>query len=155
MMRAGNIECLEGHLDDVVGLQGGEGDVEEPEEDQEGDAADAGPEGSTELSLAEHVQVAAHHQQHDGQQGHHGVDDHAEAQCARRHHEDAALGRVVQGGDHPRQAQTEEHVHGVAAGDVADGVVGVLLLHGGSLAGERVRQRRAHRHQSDSCTQTK
>ena len=45
---------------------------------------------------------------------------------------------MVDGCNDPRNSKTEEDVDGVAAGDVADGVVRVLLVDRGHLAGEGV-----------------
>ena len=56
---------------------------------------------------------------------------------------------VVDGGHKPWKPKTQEDVDGVGAGDVADGVVGVLLADGGGFAGEGVWQRRAERDERD------
>ena len=56
---------------------------------------------------------------------------------------------MVDGGDDPRQSQSQEHVDGVAAGHVTDGVVRCLLSDGRDLAGEGVRQGRPQRHEGD------
>ncbi len=56
---------------------------------------------------------------------------------------------MVDGRNQPGKSQTEEDVDGVGSGDVADGVVGVLLAHGGGLAGERVGQRGAQGDEGD------
>ena len=57
---------------------------------------------------------------------------------ADRHDEFAAVGGPVDGGHGPGDADAEEDVDGVGAGDVAHGGVGRLVLDGGSLGGERV-----------------
>ena len=48
------------------------------------------------------------------------------------------FGSVVNGRDHPWKPEAEEHVDTVAARDVANGVVGVLLRHGRRLGGKGV-----------------
>ena len=58
---------------------------------------------------------------------------------------------MVDGGDEPGQAEAEEHVDAVGAGDVADGHVGVPLLDGGCARGEGVRQGGAQRHERNGC----
>lgn len=45
---------------------------------------------------------------------------------------------VIAGGQRPGEPDAEEHVHRIAAGHVADAGVGVFVLDGGHLAGERV-----------------
>ena len=45
---------------------------------------------------------------------------------------------MVDGCNDPRNSKTEEDVDGVASSDVADGVVGVLLVDRGHLAGKGV-----------------
>lgn len=48
------------------------------------------------------------------------------------------MGRVVDGCDGPGHPDAQENVHGVAAGDVPDGRVRVLVLRGCHLAGKGV-----------------
>lgn len=57
---------------------------------------------------------------------------------ARRDDELVAVHGVVDGGDGPGDADAQEHVHGVAAGHVAHGVVSCAVLDRGHLARERV-----------------
>lgn len=45
---------------------------------------------------------------------------------------------MVDGGNGPGNADTEEHVDGITTGDVTDTGVGVLVLNGGDLTGERI-----------------
>ena len=47
---------------------------------------------------------------------------------------------MIESRDDPWKSEPEEDVDGVWAGDVADGVVGILLIGGGRLAGEGVGQ---------------
>ena len=49
-----------------------------------------------------------------------------------------SLGGPVEGGHGPCDANTQEHVDSVGAGDVSDGVVGAVVLNGGGLGGEGV-----------------
>ena len=56
---------------------------------------------------------------------------------------------MVNGGKKPWKPEAEEDVDGVGAGDVSDGVVGVLLADGGRLAGECVGERGAERDEGD------
>ena len=45
---------------------------------------------------------------------------------------------MIEGSDDPWKPETEEYVDWVGAGHVADGVVRILLVGGGGLAGESV-----------------
>ncbi len=56
---------------------------------------------------------------------------------------------VVDGSDDPGQAQAQEDVDGVGAGDVSDRVVSIFLAHGRSFARESVRQGGAQRNESN------
>ena len=57
----------------------------------------------------------------------------------------------VDGGDEPWKPESQENVDGVGSGDVADGVVGVLLAHGRGLRGEGVGERGAQGDEGDGC----
>lgn len=54
------------------------------------------------------------------------------------HIERSPVPGVVDGGNGPGDADTEEHVDGITTGDVTDTGVGVLVLNGSDLTGERV-----------------
>ena len=56
---------------------------------------------------------------------------------------------MVDGCNDPRNSKTEEDVDGVASSDVADGVVRVLLVDRGHLAGEGVGEGGAESHEGD------
>ena len=58
-------------------------------------------------------------------------------------------GEMVTGSDDPGKTKAEEDVDGVAAGDVADRVVCVLLVHSCGLAGEGVREGGAQGNECD------
>lgn len=46
------------------------------------------------------------------------------------------MGAVVDGGDGPGQADAQEHVDRIAARDIADAIIGTLVMLGGNHAGE-------------------
>ena len=123
-------------LDVAVALERRHHDVEEPEEEEQRrrDVLDA--DGAAELA-ADGRRAADQHRD-DGDERARAEDGHREAQSARLDDEPVALGRVVYGRDRPRDADAEEHVDRVAAGDVADRRVGVLVVDRRHLARERV-----------------
>lgn len=128
----------------AVGLQRRQQDVDEPEGDEEEEGDELGCPWAPQLS-ARHAGPAAVEQHQHAHQRHDGEEGDGEGQGARVHLEGLALAVPVHGGDGPRHADAQEHVHRVAARHVADGGVGVLVLDGGHLAGERVCGRRRRR----------
>lgn len=138
------LHSLEAGLDDIVHLQSRDHDVEAPEEDKEGRRDGLEELGSSELSAD--GRVSPREQNEDGEAGLDTEDGHGEAQAAHGHDElhglasdGVGLGGPVESGHGPCDADTQEHVDSVGAGDVSDGVVGAVVLNGGGLGGEGVR----------------
>ena len=121
----------------AVGLQRSQQDVQEPDRDKEEAGDELGGPWSPQLPPG-HAGPPAVHEHHHAHQRHDGEQGDGEGQRARIHVESLALCPPVDGGDGPRHADAQEDVDGVAAGHVADGGVGVLVLDGGDLAGEGV-----------------
>ena len=65
-----------------------------------------------------------------------------ERECAWLNDELRAVDRVLNRSYCPCDADTKEHIHGVAARHVSYGRVGVLITDGGNLAGECVWNRK-------------
>lgn len=122
--------------DVAVGFQAGEEDVEEPQAQEQQAGDQARPPRAAEL--AADGRPAPEHQHAHADESENGEERDGEGQRARVHLELLPQGPPVDGGHRPRHADAQEHVDGVAAGDVADGRVGVLVLHGGYFAGKRV-----------------
>mmetsp|Transcript_72695 Transcript_72695/g.157112 ORF Transcript_72695/g.157112 Transcript_72695/m.157112 type:complete len:831 (-) Transcript_72695:130-2622(-) len=120
--------------------EGGHDDVDHPEGDQDTEADPLEQRGAAELAAADLPPGGQHH---DRDEGAAAEDSDADAQVPRLDLEDAVLALPVDGGHEPGQAQAEEDIHGVAAGDVADRGVGVGVLGRGGLGGEGVGERGA------------
>lgn len=112
-------------------------DVDEPQGDEQEEGDELGCPWSPQLS-GRHAGTPAVEQHEHAHQGHDGEEGDREGQGARVHLEWFAFAVPVNGGDGPRHANAQEHVHRVAARHVADGGVGVLVLDGGDFAGECV-----------------
>ena len=124
----------------TVGLHAGEEDVEEPQAKEEGwghEAVTSGP-----AQLAADVRPPPVQEHADGHEGEDGVERHREGQPAGGHHKLAPMPLVVDGRHRPGHADAQEDIDRVAARHVADGGVGVAVLHGGHLAGKCVCGRR-------------
>merc|ERR1719336_755547 len=137
----------------AIGLKGRENNIEEPEEEKDGGGDVLEHSVAAKLGalpvLAEDGQEPPGHDQADGDHRADDVDRHREGQSARLHLEAIGTGEMVTGSDDPGKTKAEEDVDGVAAGDVADRVVRVLLVHGRGLAGEGVREGGAQGHEGD------
>jgi len=123
-------------FDVAVALHRRHEDVEQPE-DHEQAGRHVFELGRTTQLAADGRRPAQQHR-HDADERACAEDGHGEAKRAGLHFEVVALGGVVDGGDRPRDADAEEHVDGVTAGHVADRRVGVFVVDGRHLAGERV-----------------
>ena len=122
--------------DVAVGLQAGEEDVEEPQAQEQQGGEDAGDPRAAELSADG---GPASEQQHGhADESEDGEECDGEGQRARVHLELLSFNSPVDGGHRPRHADPQEHVHGVAAGHVTNGRIGMLVLHGGDFTGKSV-----------------
>ena len=122
--------------DVAVALQWRHHDVEEPEEEEQCWGHVLEPDWTAQL--AANGRRATQQHRYDADERTDAEDCDGEAQRASLHLEVVSLGRVVDGSYRPRDTDTEEHVDGIAAGDVADRRVGVLVVNGCHLAGKRV-----------------
>lgn len=123
-------------LDVAVGLQRREHDVHEPQAEEQGGGQDLGDSGPAQL--APDGGPAPVHEHGDADEGEDGEERDGEGQSPRVHLELLALRAVVDSGDGPGHTDSQEHVDGVAPGDVSDGGVGVLVLDGCHFTGKRV-----------------
>lgn len=121
----------------AVGLQRSQQDVNQPQRHEQ--------QGREHLASPRPAQLATGHRRpppvQQGGHAHHGQggeEGDGEGQVSRVHLKRLALGAPGDGGDGPRHADSEKDVDSVGARHVADGGVGVLVLDGGDLAGERV-----------------
>lgn len=118
----------------AVSLQGGEEDVQEPEQHEEAGREQLGSPGAPQFPpdlWPAPVQQHSHiDEREDGEEGD------REGQCAGGHSELFPVGRVVNGGNGPGHTDAQEHIDGVAARDIADGGICILVLGGCHLAGE-------------------
>jgi hypothetical protein len=119
-------------LDDTVALERGQGQVEEPEAEEQARGEDTGLLRAAELATAE-LHATDHHER-DGNQCERAEERDREGQAARDHNELGAVPGVVEGGRHPGEADAQEHVDRIRAGHVADRAVGVLVVYGSHFA---------------------
>lgn len=119
----------------AVGLQGGQQDVDEPEGEEHQEGEQLGCPWAPELA-ARHAGTPAVEQHEHAHQSHDGEEGDRKGQGTWIHLEHPALSVPVNGRDGPRHADTQEHIHGVAARHVADGGVGVLVLDRGHFTGK-------------------
>lgn len=164
-----------GLSDDALDLEGGDEDIRDPEEGEEGGRRVAGGRRATQLAA---VDSAPQVQREEADEREYGKDDDAEAEAARLDDE-VGLARVcleevlhrgqvavlgcpllldrsalldggpVDGTDGPREAQAQEDVDAVGAGDVADASIGGGLGRGRGLGGEQVGHARAEGDEGD------
>lgn len=114
-----------GHV--AVCLQRGQQDVDEPQGEEEEESDELGCPWASELA-ARYARTAAVEQHHHAHQGHDGEEGDREGQGARMNLETFASGLPVNGGDGPRHPDAQEHIDRVAACDVPDGRISILVL---------------------------
>ena len=119
----------------AVVLQTAEYDVHDPQREEEGGRRH--PIVAAEFSPASRMPTPQH-QHGDGGESEDAVDRNGERQIAGQHDERRTVYGVLYGRYRPRQTDAQEHVDGVASGDVADRAVGVLVSDSGHLRGERI-----------------
>lgn len=102
--------------DVAVRLQAGEEDVEEPEAEEQQAGQEAGDPGATELPAD--GGPAPEHEHGHADESEDGEEGDGKGQRPRVHVERLPLDPPVDGGHRPRHADPQEHVDGVAAGDV-------------------------------------
>ena len=123
-------------LDDTVGLESREGQIEKPEAEEEERGENSQLERTAKLA-AHRWQTSQHHHQ-DGYECKRAEKCDGEGQASWHDNELCAIVGVVNGCRHPCQADAEENVDGVRASYVSDRTVGVLILYGSYFAGERI-----------------
>ncbi|GIX72852.1 uncharacterized protein CDAR_72401 [Caerostris darwini] len=123
-------------LDDLVGLEAGHEDVKEPEADEEYDGGQLVAHRSPQLPPDQGT--ASQHEHRAADEGAHAEHGDGEGQVARVDLELSAVGDMVQCRYGPGDADTQKHIDSIAASYIPDGGVGVLVVHGGHLAGEGV-----------------
>lgn len=120
----------------AVGDERGDDEVDDPKHCQDTEGEPLGLLGPAQL--AADGRAATQHQQHHSEEGHDAKDGDGEGQRAGVDVELVAVGVVVDGRHAPRDADAQEDVDSVGARHVADGRVGVAVVDGRHLAGERV-----------------
>lgn len=123
-------------VDVAVSLQAGEEDVEEPQTQEQQAGQEAGHLGAAELSADGGPASEEEHGHADESED--GEESDGEGQRPRVHHELLSFDSPVDGGHRPRHADPQEHVNGVATGDIANGRISMLVLDGGHFAGKGV-----------------
>lgn len=113
--------------DVTVCLQAGEGDVEEPQANEERGREDLDGFGSTQLSA--HRRAAPQHEHAHVDEGADGEERDGKGQRTRLHMESLTFDLPVDGRDGPGHADPQKDVHGVAACHVSHRSVGVLILN--------------------------
>lgn len=129
------LACLKA-FDVAVGFQAGKEDVEEPQAEEEQCGQQSGHPGTAQLSS--NGWPASEQENSHGDESKDGEQRDREGQRAGVDLELLPFKLPVDRGHRPSQADAQEHVDGVAAGDVADGGVGVLVLHGRHFASKCV-----------------
>lgn len=126
--------------DVAVGLKAGEEDVEEPQTQEQQAGQEAGPPRAAELSADGGPASEQEHSHADESED--GEERDWESQRPRFHLKFLPFDSPVDGSNWPCHADPQEHVDGVAAGDVSYRCIGVLVLHGGHFTGKGVWQNR-------------
>lgn len=116
----------------AVGLQGGEENVQEPQEHKEAGCEELGSPGPTQLTSDFWPPPIQQHPDIDESKN--GEESDGESQRARGHFELFPVGCMVDGSDGPGHANSQEDIHCVAARDVTYGRICVLVLGGGHFA---------------------
>lgn len=127
----------------AVRLQAGEQDVEEPETEEQQAGQEAGHSGAAQLPADGGPAPEEQHRHADESKD--GEESDGERQRPRVHVERLPFDLPVDGRHRPRHADPQEHVDGVAAGDVSNRRIGVLVLDGGHFAGKRICRRKRRR----------
>ncbi len=120
----------------AVGLKAGEEDVEEPQTQKEERSEHARDPRAAQLSADRRPAPEQQHRHAD--EGKNSVEGDGEGQGARIHVKVLALDGPVHGRHGPGHADAQKHIDGVAARDVSDGGVCVLILSSGDFTGECV-----------------
>ena len=120
----------------TVGLQRGEHDVQEPQAEEQAAGQDLWDPRPAQLAPDGGPAPVQEHAEAD--EGEAAEERDGERQGSRVHAELLAVDGVVDGGDGPGHADTQEHVDGVTSCHVADGGVSVLVLDGRHLTGKGV-----------------
>jgi len=128
---------LKSGIDDTVGLHGGDGDIEAPEEDK--DCRGDGLDGLGAAQLSANSRMSPGHEDEDGEAGLNTEHGHGEAQASNGDIEGQSLRLPVDGGDGPCDTDTKEDIDGIGASDVADRVVSGIILNSSGLRGEGIR----------------
>ena len=140
-------EVVAGHRDHTVGLEARHNDVEEPQANKDNSGHEtASPVDATKLTTNDN---APNNQDDEACARANEEHNDRETEGASRHEvapiRVVRVARLKHGADDPREAKTEEDVHGIRTGDIADSGVGVLLLLGSGHRGEGVGQGRTER----------
>lgn len=128
---------LEARVNDAVGLHGGDGDIEAPEEDK--DTRGNSLKGLRTSELSAHSRVSPGHEDQDGEAGLDTEHSHREAQASDGDIKGESLGLPVDGGDGPGDTNTKEDVDSVGASHITNRVIGGVVLNSGGLGGEGIR----------------
>lgn len=120
----------------AVGLQAGEEDVEEPQTQEQQAGQDPGHPRTAELSADGGPASEQKHSHADESED--GEECDGEGQWARVHPELLPFDFPVDGSHRPSHADPQEHVDSVAAGDITNGRISMLILYGGHFASEGV-----------------
>ncbi len=118
----------------MVRFQAGHDQVEEPQADEENCGRQATPKRPAQFA----AQSPAEEEDSAADEGADAEECHRVGETARVNGELLTAGPADDGGQCPGDADAQEDVHCIAAGDVADGAVGVLVILSGHLAGECV-----------------
>lgn len=134
-------------LDVAVRLQAGEEDVEKPQAEEEQGGQQSGHPGTTQLSTngwSTSEQKNSH-----GDESKDGEKCDGEGQRAGVNFKLLPLELPVDRSHRPSQADAQEHVDSVAASDVTNGGVSVLVLYGSHFASKRVWAKGKKRREQD------
>jgi len=128
---------LKSGIDDTIGLHGGDGDIEAPEEDK--DCRGDGLDGLGAAQLSANSRMSPGHEDEDGEAGLNTEHGHGEAQASGGDIEGQSLRLPVDGGDGPCDTDTKEDIDSIGASDVANRVVSGIILNSSGLRGEGIR----------------